>query len=132
MSNLSEELSRINKMLNEPGDPTDFGCSMEQLDMMIEKCRTIDPNRYYCAVSNWFIWDIAVPEDFEVTSLQLIYANTIIDDEAGRFYAGQWVRSSAVQSNNENCIFSTSNTHYILIGSGTRKSVSAMDVSKLF
>ncbi len=132
MSKFNDEALHIHTLLNEPGAPTDFGCASDELNEMIEKCRSINEHSYYCAVTDWFIWDIQVPENFEVQSVMLVYANTIIDDEAGRFPTGGWVRSTAVKSINDNCIFSTRNTHYILVGPGTRKSVSVKDVYKVF
>jgi hypothetical protein len=53
----------------------------------------------------------------------LIKADTIIDDEAGRFRPGDWVRTSPLVSFTENCIFETQNTVYLLVGKGSRKKI---------
>ena len=70
-------------------------------------------------------------EDSIQDTLLIVYSNDIYKDEASRIPPGGWVRSSPILDINDQCIFSTRNTHYILLGKGTRKRALVGDVAKL-
>lgn len=127
--NLHDELSRLSDTLYSTGQPTDYGCKESDVEDMIKRSQEIDPNKPYCVVASWCIWDIQLSKEGsgEEGDIFLVKAERILDDEFGRFPPFGWVRSTAVLTIKNNCIFTTRNTHYILVGSGTRKAVSAED-----
>ena len=129
---MKQELARLAGVLYEPGVLTDFGCTESQIELMKEKCVQLCPNKPICVVKDWAIWDIEPPKSAPDFVISLIKADYIIYDELDRFPVGGWVRTTAILSIHENSIFTTNNTHYILVGSGTRKSVEFKDMTKLF
>lgn len=79
-------------------------------------------------VKNWVIWKLNV-SDFEAIGLDtlgfknmMIYG-TIAYDSIDKWSPGLSVRSTLLVDFRESCIFETKNTNYILLGSGTIKSV---------
>lgn len=129
---MKQELARLADVLYEPGVLTDFGCTESQIELMKEKCVQLCPNKPICVVKDWAIWDIEPPKSAPDFVISLIKADYIIYDELDRFPVGGWVRTTAILSIHENSIFTTNNTHYILVGSGTRKSVEFKDMTKFF
>lgn len=129
---MKQELARLAGVLYEPGALTDFGCTESQIELMKEKCVQLCPNKPICVVKDWAIWDIEPPKSAPDFVISLIKADYIIYDELNRFPVGGWVRTTAILSIHENSIFTTNNTHYILVGSGTRKSVEFKDMTKFF
>ena len=129
---MKQELARLAGVLYEPGVLTDFGCTESQIELMKEKCVQLCPNKPICVVKDWAIWDIEPPKSAPDFVISLIKADYIIYDELNRFPVGGWVRTTAILSIHENSIFTTNNTHYILVGSGTRKSVEFKDMTKFF
>ncbi len=129
---MKQELARLAGVLYEPGVLTDFGCTESQIELMKEKCVQLCPNKPICVVKDWTIWDIEPPKSAPDFVISLIKADYIIYDELDRFPVGGWVRTTAILSIHENSIFTTNNTHYILVGSGTRKSVEFKDMTKFF
>ena len=123
------ELENLVSAFNHEGDTFDAGCDASDIDLYKTKCREFLPYKSICVVKNWMWWDLDVSEEgkkFLNKNMQhaaLIKADTIIDDEAGRFLPGDWVRSSPLVSFNENCIFETKNTVYLLVGKGSRKTI---------
>lgn len=123
-----EKTLRMATLINEPGEPVSFGCNVTELKSMICRCREIDITKPFCAVENWMVWDAVFSDPSIQENIMVVYANKIFRDETGRFVTGGWVCSTVVQSIHEECIFSTKNTHYILLGTGTRKPADASDI----
>ena len=130
-SNIQKQLDSLSKLLNEPGEPVNYGCPICDLEKMISRCREIDNPKAYCVVQRWMLWDVGCHEDSIQDTLLIVYSNDIYKDEASRIPPGGWVRSSPILDINDQCIFSTRNTHYILLGKGTRKRALVGDVAKL-
>jgi len=88
------------------------------------------PYKKLCIVKNWQWWDLTLSDQDKKLFAQngqvpaLIKADTIIEDEADRFPRGGWVRTSPLVCFSESCIFETKNTLYLLVGNGSRKTVS--------
>jgi hypothetical protein len=125
-------ISDLNKLVctfNQEGESFDAGCDESDIERYRKICHELLPNKKVCVVKNWIWWDLDVTEDHKQLFKQngqlpsLIKADTIIDDESGRFLPGEWVRSSPVVNFTENCIFETKNTVYLLVGKGSRKTV---------
>lgn len=96
------------------------------------------PDKEFCLVRSWEWIDLIMPEAAIAEIQQLgrkpvvMFAHTVILDSKGRFRAGDWVRSTLLVSFSSGCIFETSNTAYVLIGAGKRKSVDASTVLSIF
>ena len=129
---MKQELTRLAGVLSELGVLTNFGCLESQIDLLKLNCAHFSPNKPICVVKDWAIWDIEPPQSAPDCVISLIKADYIIYDELDRFPVGGWVRTTAIISIHENCIFATNNTNYILVGSGTRKNVEFKDMMKFF
>jgi hypothetical protein len=131
------ELDNLVSAFNHEGDTFDAGCDESDIDLYKSKCRAFLPYKSICVVKNWMWWDLEVTEQHKQILLKngqlaaLIKADTVIDDEAGRLCPGDWVRTSLLVSFTENCIFETKNTVYLLVGKGSRKTIS-LDTSIAF
>ncbi len=129
MKDKINELELSNRCCTEDGDQFDAGCSEDHIPYYISKCNEINADKNVCSVKNWQWLDLDLEEkiknEVEQSEQQfcLIKADYVIDDQAGRFDEGDWVRSSLLLNFHENCVFETRNTFYILVGKGTRKSV---------
>ena len=129
---MKREIDRLASVLYKPGISTDFGCSESHIELMKQKCDQFSPDKPICVVKDWAIWDIKLPQSSPDFAISLIKADYIIYDELGRFPVGGWVRTTAILSIHENCIFTTNSTSYILVGRGTRKSVEYQDMMRFF
>ena len=96
-------------------------------DEVITKCKELNSNKSVCVVESWTWWDIQQEVDSNLSQgpLCVIKSDRILYDELKRFPVGGWVRTSPLVESHFNCVFETRSTFYILIGSGTRKSVLA-------
>ncbi|KGJ89621.1 DUF6957 family protein [Colwellia psychrerythraea] len=123
-------LNNLVSAFNHEGDLFDAGCDECDIDLYKSKSRKLFPYKSICVVKSWMWWDFEVTEEQSSLLKQngqhasLIKADNVIDDETGRFRSGDWVRSSPLVSFTENCIFETQNTVYLLVGKGSRKTVS--------
>jgi hypothetical protein len=118
-------LVTVSGFLNTPGE------SLMGLDMTegeaIAFVKSHFPNKPYCLVSNWML----IKMDADERSLKaiqrigsepyLVYAHNVLQDSAGRFYRGQWVRSTLQVSFTHGGLFETVNTVYVLVGPGLAK-----------
>ncbi len=126
----TSHLDNLVSAFNHEGDTFDAGCDESDIDLYKSKCREFLPYKSICVVKNWMWWDLEVTEEESNVLKQngkqasLIKADTVIDDESGRFRPGDWVRSSPLVSFTECCIFETQNTVYLLVGKGSRKTIS--------
>lgn len=110
--------------------PCDYGCSELLVDKMIQESKVIAPNKPICTVSDWIWIDFMFPkEKLDIFSNEgvhpsLVRSENIIFDEAERPNINTSVRSTWLKSFHNNCLFMTRNTSYILVGRGSRVSVS--------
>lgn len=136
-SNTQSILDQIDRLVNLEGDPCDFGCNEADVDAMIARAKELFPNKPYCIVTSWCWADISSDQAFMGAVRELgsepcfIYADCVLADEIGRIAKGSFVKTSLLVSFHHNCIFSTRNTLYILVGSGTRMTVSREAFSQL-
>jgi hypothetical protein len=131
-------LSKIADMLSDDGELFDAGCSSNQIDHFIEISRNVAPKKQVCVVKNWMWWDLQFSEA-EIQRISklglkaaMIKSDYVIEDEAGRFNDGDWVRSSCLKQFHASCLFETQNTVYLLVGSGTRKTIQWDEASRVF
>lgn len=113
-------------MLNKPGAHCDFGWFNVETEAL-ELARKFS-NKQCCLVKDWLWWDVDISEKTQKqlgqSSLSIIYAHHVIHDEGGRFERGNYVRTSPLVKFHASAFFETSSTVYILMGEGTRKTVS--------
>ena len=131
-----EKLNEITALLFSAGLPMS-GAKVSQ-DEAVRIVRERYPYAEYCIVSNWR-WI-----DLEVTPVQLseltrtnrqpavIYADTVIYDSSRRWDVGDFVRTSFLHKFEEDFIFKTLNSIYILIGNGVRKRATLEAIGRIF
>ena len=87
------------------------------------------PGQAYCLVRDWIWLDLICEEKHRLvlrTTHRLpvmLYAHTVVYDSAGRWGPGDFVRTSLLCLFDQNFLFRTHNTIYVLLGLGSRKSV---------
>jgi hypothetical protein len=82
-------------------------------------------------VSEWIWWDIIMDESSKKIISKhglksaAIYSHNLIWDEIGDFSPGFSVKTSLLESFEEDALFITRNTTYVLVGPGHRADISA-------
>lgn len=118
------------------------GTLMPGIDITHEDAVRIANKRFphfeYCLVEDW-IWvdlDLSPEQIVELARTQrqpaLILAHTVIYDSSRRWDVGNFVRTSPLYRFEENFIFATLNSCYLLIGDGVRKRATLQTVSNIF
>lgn len=134
----TSELGNLASVFYDEGSPFEAGCDERDIERYVATCHELLPNKKVCVVKNWQWWDLELTEQHKQLFQHngqypaLVKADTIIDDEAGRYPSGGWVRTSLLVRFTENCIFETRNTVYLLVGKGSRKSVSLTTAMAFF
>ena len=124
-----DAIQDVADMLYRKGSACDFGIDESQLTPMIELAFARYPSKGVSAVKDWKWWDFEVSLDardrYEAAGVQpaILFADYLIWDSRGRWSEGWNVRTTALVAFEENCLFITRNTVYILVGSGHRKTV---------
>jgi len=133
-----EAMESMIEEFSNPGEKFDAGCDENNIERYMSICRSINSRKQVCAVKRWQWWDFDIEEEpadiYHKTGRYpcLINADHVIVDQAGRFMAEEWVRSSLLMNFSHNCIFETSNTFYLLVGGGTRKTISLELANAIF
>lgn len=131
-----ENKAEIEAFIKGPGEPMDFGCHPDKFTDYVKVARDV-ANKKTCVVKDWIWVDLDVSEKHmkmiadHGTQPSLVYAHHCIEDSAGRFKAGEWVRTTPLVEFHEPCIFETLNTLYLLCGPGQRKCATPMLMSKI-
>lgn len=131
-----DDLNAVTELLHGAGT-TMLGheCSDEEA---VCRVRERFPHRSFCLVRDWIWIDLAMPDsvhvEFERTARQgvLLYAHQVVLDSRGRFFPGDWVRSTPLVAFTDDCFFETGNTVYMLLGNGTRKTAELSTVNMIF
>lgn len=126
--NLFEFFEQLQGIFDDSGDPTDYGCSKEEVSAFKRVARDRHPEKPVCVVADWKWLDVPALEDNMNDSprsteeyLQFVVARTIVEDEADRRFNS--VFTSRLVDFSDGCIFCTRNTAYILVGPGKRRTV---------
>lgn len=126
---LDAKLRQAHDVMCLRGEACDFGCAPDSIADVLSIAKAQYPDRPYCVVTDWIWVDIHAPQSdrdsLEQTGLVpcFIFALNVLDDEARRPHIGPMVRTSLLQHFEQNCLFVTANTVYILTGHGKRTSV---------
>ena len=138
MTSLNDCVQELADLLYDNGIFCDFGVDESELSRMIEVGRERYPDKAISAVKNWIWWDLDVSEEarlyLEANKIlpAMIFANFLIWDSRGRWSEGTSVLTTPLVSFEENCLFVTRNTVYVLIGKGSRKTVDPIIASKVY
>lgn len=130
------ELNEITDLLYGDGIPMQ-GAKVTQ-DEAVRRVRERYPYAEYCLVSNWRWLDLDVTEEqrdeLARTNRQpvVIYAHTVIYDSQRRWDVGDFVRTSYLHRFEDDFIFQTLNSIYILIGDGIRAKTSLETLGRIF
>lgn len=125
----NEALRQWIKVVHGDGTPCDYGCTEEKVDAMIARARQLYPQKPYCVVADWTWGDIEIdPRQADEVAQEgvlpaFVYGGKIIRDEADRWAEGACVRTTLLVAFHDECIFSTRNSNYILLGPGARLTV---------
>lgn len=96
------------------------------------------PYAEYCLVSNWRWLDLDVTQEqrdeLVRTNRQpvVLYAHTVIYDSQRRWDVGDFVRTSYLYKFEDDFIFQTLNSIYILVGDGVRAKASLEALGRIF
>lgn len=118
-------IGAISGFLNEPGEPL-IGLDMTEGEA-IALVKQHFPDKPYCVVANWMLIELDVDEVSRKAVKRLgshpylVYSHNVLQDSAGRFRRGEWVRSTLQMSFTQGGLFETVNTVYVLLGQGCTK-----------
>lgn len=138
MTTAQDAVQQVADLLYARGTPCDFGIDELSLPEIIETTRSRFPNKSISAVKNWAWWDYDISESdrkhFVANGVQpaIIFANYLIWDSRGRWPEGSNVKTTPLVNFEENCLFITRNTVYIIVGKGQRKTVNPHHASSLY
>lgn len=116
-------------LLYSKGAACDFGIDEAMLAPMIEIVSTRYLGKGICAVKNWMWWDYEISDEVRQHFIDagvhpaIVFANYVMWDSRDRWPEGSNVKTTPLVAFEENCLFITRNTVYILIGEGHRKTV---------
>lgn len=133
---MDDELGAAVNFFQEPGVVM-LGQEMTD-DEAMARVRERFPHKPFCLVRQWLWVDLTMPEsvreELERSGRQpvVLYAHSVVLDSQGRFRSGDWVRSTPLVAFSEGCFFETSNSVYVLLGLGHRKTAPASTVVKIF
>lgn len=131
-----KELHEITDLLY--GDGISMPGAKVSQDEAVRIVRERYPYAEYCIVSNWRWIDLDVTpaqlSELARTSRKpaVIYADTVIYDSSRRWDVGDFVRTSFLHKFEEDFIFKTLNSIYILIGNGVRKRATLEAIGRIF
>lgn len=122
-------LDDLGKMLSEPGLPCELGCAESDVEKLIPTLEGLCGAKKYRIVKHWMEWDFDVT-DKELDQLTkagfmpfMIYSPLVMFDSSDQLKRGDWVRSTPVIKVYHQSIVETANTFYLLVGTGTKKTV---------
>lgn len=126
---MTTHIEKLAKAFKNPSELTKFGCDESSVEQRIETCRKINEKKSYCVVKSWCLWKLKedAGDKLDKSTLTVIKADCILDDEFDRFPAFGWVRSTPIIGVYEKCIFETTNTFYIAVGAGGCKLIDISD-----
>ncbi|WP_323816470.1 DUF6957 family protein [Cellvibrio sp. NN19] len=122
-----EDLARF---FSDVGAPSDLGCDESEVQKWISFCEDKYPSKGVCTVKKWAVVECQCSEveKGQLTSQGflpfVLHTNYVEWDSRGRWRTGSFASSFFLVVIEENCLFITKNTCYILVGAGHYKSIS--------
>ena len=126
---LETQLRQAHELICRRGEACDYGCAPESITRMLSIAKDRFAGRPYCVVADWVWVDLLAsqPEKDRLARIAIrpsfIFAANVLDDEARRPHISPMVRTSLLQHFEENCLFVTAKTVYVLCGHGKRTTV---------
>ncbi|WP_312943464.1 DUF6957 family protein [Stutzerimonas kunmingensis] len=108
--------------------PAINGTDLSRAEILHELHRR-NTKKQYCLVKDWTLVELEISDEARLQIeadgfvARLIHANEVVEDSAGRFPPGYWVRSSLQQRYEGDGFFETRSTIYVLLGVGRHKKV---------
>ncbi|AFN76102.1 hypothetical protein PSJM300_00090 [Stutzerimonas stutzeri DSM 10701] len=130
------DFNAVTEMLYGDGEPM-VGSAMADAQALAHM-ESLRLNTGFCLVRNWIWLDLDVTDAQRAVLAKtrrqpvMIYAHTVVYDSAGRWDAGDFVRTSPLLAFDDGFLFKTSNTTYVLLGDGVRKRVALETVGRIF
>jgi hypothetical protein len=129
------DLARLEQLVSGQGECVN-GC-----DLSAEDAAIFVQNKFshysFCLVQNWTLLELEAC-DGECDALRsrglepmVVYARSVVLDSRERFNPGDWVRSSFQMSYDDEGLFFTKNTLYVLLGNGSRQKITLRDLLSL-
>ncbi|QJD59949.1 hypothetical protein HG264_14085 [Pseudomonas sp. gcc21] len=129
------ELNELTDLLYGEGEPMQGGnLTLEEAKMLVRAHTDYKPFRI---VRDWIWAELNVAEkiadDLQQQDLKpvMVYAHDVMFDSTHRFAPGNWVRTTPLLRFTPPCIFETTNTVYILVGEGKRKTTSLQTIMSI-
>lgn len=94
-----------------------------------EELRRRNPKKQFCLVRDWILVELDITDEAREQiekdgfKAQFIHAHEVVEDSAGRWPPGYWVRTSLQLKYEGDGFFETRSTVYVLMGEGRHKRV---------
>lgn len=129
------DLVRLQQILSGQGEIIN-GCDLSPEDA-INFVQSNFGEYSFCLVRDWTLLELE-PCGEEYHALRssalkpvLVYARSVVLDSRERFNRGDWVRSTFQLRYEDEGLFFTRNTLYVLLGTGTRQKITLSDLLSL-
>lgn len=129
------ELNEVTDLLYGDGEP------MQGSDLALEDAKALGrahaDYKPFRVVRKWIWADLDVDEnvvrDLHQQGLNpaMVYAHEVMFDSTGHFAPGNWVRTTPLVKFTPPSIFETTNTVYVLVGEGKRKTTSVRAIMSI-
>ena len=120
----------IAKFYNEKQELSTLGCDEYEIEKWKKYCQEYYAEKGICLVKEWTVVEVLF-SDSETNLLVglglkefVLNANNVLWDSKNRWPPGSVVCSHFLSAIEENCLFITKNTCYVLVGVGHQKSIS--------
>lgn len=129
------DLESVIDLLHVPGEPMS-GSLLSPDDATAYMCEQF-PGQAYCLVRDWIWLDLLVEDKHRLALATtdrapvMLYAHSVIYDSRRRWGAGDFVRTSLLHRFEQEFLFRTHNTIYVLMGPGSRKPVAPETVMRI-
>ena len=129
-------IEEVSDFLTRAGEPIASVCEDEATGVAV--AQELCPGKQYCSVRQWIIVDLDISDTKRALVIEqgfqpiLLYAHSVVTDSARRFSTGDWVRSTLLVALKNSYLFETKNSVYILLGTGSRKTVAPEVVTSIF
>lgn len=130
-----DDLQAISDLLHGPGEPMTGSTMTDEQALAFARQRF--PYSEFCLVRHWRWIDLDVSDaqrvELEKTQRQpvILYAHGVVYDSARRWDVGDVVRTSPLSLFEEDFLFRTLNSTYLLLGDGQRKRASLETVGRI-
>lgn len=129
------DLLRLQQLLSGQGEVIN-GCDLSAEDA-IDFVQSNFGEYSYCLVRDWTVLELEpCGEGYDALRSRglepvLVYARNVVIDSRERFSRGDWVRSTFQLKFEDEGLFFTRNTLYVLLGTGTRQRITLSDLLSL-